>query len=159
MGGSVSTGLQLWADSDSSVGNSRRCCRRYERHAAGFGINGAASGGYPTVLVGGRSATVTNYNDIDSQPSVTFTTPAGSVGPADIQLTGQYGSVTLPRAFEYLQEQVVSSLHPLAMAVDSTRNKLYVADGGSGSVMTVDNTTLATTLCSLLRMVQQRHWQ
>jgi sugar lactone lactonase YvrE len=110
----------------------------------GFGINGAGSGGYPTVLVGGSSATVTNYNAIGFQPSVTFTTPAGSVGPADIQLTGQYGSITLPHAFEYLQERVVGSLQPLAMVVDSARNKLYVADGASGSVVAADNTTLTT---------------
>lgn len=111
----------------------------------GFGLNGAGSEGYPTVLVGGRSATVTNSNALGPQPSVTFTTPPGSVGPADIQLTGQYGSITLPNAFEYLQEQVVSSLQPLAMVVDTARNKLYVADAASGDVVAVDNVTLATS--------------
>ena len=83
------------------------------------------------MTVGGQSATVTNYSYVGGQPAVTFETPPGSVGDtADIELTGQYGTIKLPEAFEYVQEHVVSSLQPVAMVFDAGRNRLYVADGG-----------------------------
>lgn len=106
----------------------------------GNGFDGAS--GYPTVLVGGQSATVTAANSI----YVTFTTPAGAIGPADIQLTSKFGTTTATGAFTYVSQQLIPSLLSNQMLVDNTRNQLYVADGNSGNVYLVNSTTLAASV-------------
>jgi hypothetical protein len=54
------------------------------------------------VSVGGQPATVTHAFGY-APGMVTFTTPAGNSGLADITVTTSNGSVTAPRAFQYLQ--------------------------------------------------------
>jgi sugar lactone lactonase YvrE len=110
----------------------------------GNGLSNGASGASPTVTVGGRTATVTNFVDVNGSETVTFTTPAGTAGSADIEVTSAYGTATIAGGFQYVSEQVIGSLQPVAMVVDSARNQLYVADGASGSAIAVNLTTLAT---------------
>lgn len=104
----------------------------------GAGINGTVKG----VTIGGRPAPQT---DSRSTGIVNVVTPQGSAGPADVVIDTAYGSLTLPGAFRYLQEQVVANLVPLSVVPDTPRNKLYVADYNTGAVLSVDNTTLAVT--------------
>jgi hypothetical protein len=108
-------------------------------YGEGFDV---ASGGYPAVLVGGQGASVTAANS----KSVTFNTPAGAVGPADIQLTSIFGTTTVPGGFTYVTQQLIPSLLANQMVVDNARNRIYVADANSGSVFVVNATTLATTV-------------
>jgi hypothetical protein len=107
-----------------------------------YGNGFDVSSGYPTVLVGGRTATVT----VAARNSVTFTTPPGVVGAADIQLTSMFGTTTVPGGFTYVTQQLIPSLLPNQMVVDNARNQIYVADANSGNVFVVNGATLAATV-------------
>jgi hypothetical protein len=108
---------------------------------SGYGFD--VKSGNPEITVGGRTATVTNFTTTLTYQIVTFTVPAGPVGPADIQLTSLYGTTTIKSGFEYLKQQTIPSVQPLQMIVDNLRNQLYIADYASGNVLAVDATTLA----------------
>ncbi len=107
----------------------------------GYGFN--VQTGYPQITVGGRTATVTAFANTITPQTVTFAVPAGTIGPADIQLTSLYGTATIKSGFQYIKQQTIPSIQPLQMVVDNARNQLYIADHASGNVLAVDATTLA----------------
>jgi hypothetical protein len=121
----------------------------------GYGFD--SSNGQPQITVGGSSATVTNVNLFTQiSPftfpieSLTFTTPSGAAGLADITVTTSYGSTTVKGGFRYLTQNLISGLSPAQMVLDESRGRLYVADFGSGDVKNIDINTLAvTTLMSI----------
>jgi hypothetical protein len=99
------------------------------------------------VTVGGNAATVTKAfagPGISPFPfpmdQVTFTTPAGNPGPADVVVTTPSGAATLAGGFHYLQAvQSYPASSALAQAVyDRSRQRLYVADAASNMVDVFD---------------------
>ena len=74
-----------------------------------YGLGLGTQTSLPTITIGGAAATVTAINTFNSHDVVTFKTPSGSVGPADLVLTSYAGSVTRPSAFLYCSH----SPHPL----------------------------------------------
>lgn len=107
-----------------------------------YGNGFDSSSGSPTVTVGGSSATVTSANST----MVTFTTPPGGAGPADIQLTSMFGTTTIPGGYTYVTQKLIPSLIANQMIVDNVRNLIYVADANTGNVFSVNATTLASTV-------------
>ncbi|HEY3705028.1 MAG TPA: IPT/TIG domain-containing protein [Terracidiphilus sp.] len=107
-----------------------------------YGNGFDATSGSPTVTVGGATATVTSarYN------TVNFTTPPGTVGPADIQLTSDFGTTTVRGGFIYMTQKLIPSLLPNQMIVDNARNLIYVADANTGNVYSVNAATLASSV-------------
>lgn len=99
------------------------------------------------VTVGGNPAAVTNAfpgPGISPFPfpmdQVTFTTPSGSSGPADIIVTTPVGSATVPSGFHYLQNvQTFPVSGTLAEVVyDQSRQRLYTADYATNQVYVFD---------------------
>ena len=99
------------------------------------------------VTVGGNAAVVTQAfagPGISPFPfpmdQVTFTTPAGNPGPADIVVTTPVGSATVSGGFDYLQNvQNFPVSGTLAEVVyDSSRQRLYSADYGTNKVYVFD---------------------
>jgi hypothetical protein len=99
------------------------------------------------VTVGGKAATVTNAfagPGISPFPfpmdQVTFTTPAGNPGPADIVVTTPVGSATVSSGFHYLQNvqtfPVSSTLSEVVY--DQSRQRLYTADYNTNKVYVFD---------------------
>ena len=99
------------------------------------------------VTVGGKSATVTNaFGGPGISPfpfpmdQVTFTTPTGNPGPADIVVTTPAGSASLPGGFHYVQNvQTFPVSSTLAeFAYDQTRQRLYAGDYNTNLVYVFD---------------------
>jgi hypothetical protein len=114
----------------------------------GYGFDSKNS--HVAVTVGGMAATVTNVNLLAgispfSFPieHITFVTPRGIAGPADITVTTDTGSTTVQKGFRYISHQLISGVLPLQMAVDESRNRLYVADYSSGDVKFIDLNSMA----------------
>ena len=106
------------------------------------GLGLGTSTGFPTVTLGGAAATVTAFTSSSAGDVVTFTTPAGKVGFADLGLSSYAGSVTRPAAFQYCAHTLVPSVIPYQMVLDPTRNQLYVADYPTSSVLVIDGASL-----------------
>ncbi|MGC2299544.1 MAG: IPT/TIG domain-containing protein [Acidobacteriaceae bacterium] len=99
------------------------------------------------VTVGGNAATVTRafagagfFPFPFPMDQVTFTTPAGNPGPADVVVTTPAGIATVAGGFHYLQGvQSYPASSALAQAVyDRSRQRLYAADAGSNVVDVFD---------------------
>ncbi len=99
------------------------------------------------VTVGGKTAVMTSAfagSGISPFPfpmdQVTFTTPAGSPGAADIVVTTPVGSATVSGGFHYLQNvQSFPVSTTLAEVVyDSSRQRLYAADYATNKVYVFD---------------------
>jgi hypothetical protein len=99
------------------------------------------------VTVGGKVATVTQaFAGAGISPfpfpmdQVTFTTPAGNPGAADIVITTPAGTATVTLGFHYLQSaQNYAAPSTLTEAVyDRLRQRLYAADGRSNVVDVFD---------------------
>ncbi|MFZ3265814.1 MAG: IPT/TIG domain-containing protein [Terriglobales bacterium] len=99
------------------------------------------------VTVGGKTATVTNAfagPGISPFPfpmdQVTFTTPAGAPGRADIVVTTPVGAATVSGGFHYLQNvQSFPISTTLAEVVyDPSRQRLYAADYATNKVYVFD---------------------
>ena len=99
------------------------------------------------VTVGGKAATVTSaFAGPGVSPflfpmdQVTFTTPAGIPGPADIVVTTPVGSATVANGFNYLQNvrtyPVSSTLAEIAY--DQSRQRLYATDYKTNLVYVFD---------------------
>lgn len=99
------------------------------------------------VTVGGKPASVTNasaYPGISPFPfpmdRVTFTTPAGTPGAADVVITTPVGSATIAGGFHYFQNAqsfpVSSTLAEIVY--DKSRQRLYAADYQSSVVDVFD---------------------
>jgi DNA-binding beta-propeller fold protein YncE len=102
------------------------------------------------VTVGGKSAAVTDAfagPGISPFPfpmdQVTFTTPAGNPGPADIIVTTPVGSATISSGFHYLQNvQTFPISSTLSEVVyDHSRQRLYTADYNTNKVYVFDLST------------------
>lgn len=119
-----------------------------------FGYGFDTSSGQPQVTVGGVPAAVTNVNLYSSIPpfpveSLTFNTPPGQLGFADISVSAGFGSTTLKNGFQYLSHRQIPGVLPSQMVLDETRGRLYVADVVTGDVKSVDvNTLTVSTLIS-----------
>jgi sugar lactone lactonase YvrE len=116
----------------------------------GYGFD--TSSGQPQVTVGGAPATVTNVNLFAGISPftfpieyLTFTTPVGSPGFADITVTTGSGSTTIKNGFQYVTHLQIPGVLPAQMALDESRGRLYVADVASGNVKSVDTNTLGVT--------------
>jgi len=99
------------------------------------------------VTVGGKAAAVTfasAYPGLSPFPfqmdRVTFTTPAGTAGPADIVVTTPAGSATVAGGFHYLESvQNFPVSRTLAqVAYDQSRQRLYAADYATNLVYVFD---------------------
>ena len=108
-----------------------------------YGQGLGTSTNFPTVTIGGTAATVTDVRSFNDQDIVTFKTPAGKTGLADLTLTSYAGSVTQPGAFLYCPHSLIPSVLPYQMVTDNLRNQLYVADSTTVSVLAIDGTTFA----------------
>jgi hypothetical protein len=107
-------------------------------------------GGVPAIVSSGQNLS-TGFSDYPFPiEQLTFVTPPGPIGPADITLTTSYGSFTEPKGFQYISHALVPGLLPVQMQLDEPRGLLYVADAATGNVMAVDvNTLKVSTLLSL----------
>ncbi|MDE3202112.1 MAG: IPT/TIG domain-containing protein [Acidobacteriota bacterium] len=112
-----------------------------------FGYGLAFDASAIQVKVGGNAATVTQAfvgAGISPFPfpldQVTFTTPAGNPGPADIAITTPAGSATVVGGFHYLQSaQLYPSSVAFAQAVyDKSRQRLYASAVNSNVVDVFD---------------------
>jgi hypothetical protein len=106
--------------------------------------------GQPQVTVGGAPATVTKVNlSTGISPFtfpmeyLTFSTPSGAMGFADISVTTNNGSATVKNGFQYATYRQIPGVLPAQMLLDEYRGRLYVADVRTGKVLTVNTTTLA----------------
>ncbi len=106
---------------------------------------GLGVGSMPQVTVGGAAANVSSVTGPPGIETLTFVTPPGTVGAADIQVISAYGSTTVKSGFRYLQEHLIGSVLPYQMVVDNARGLLYVADANSGNVLSINASTLAVS--------------
>lgn len=99
------------------------------------------------VTIGGKAATVTNAfagPGISPFPfpmdQVTFTTPAGTPGPADIVVTTPAGSATVAGGFHYLAnvQSFPVSATLSEVVYDQSRQRLYAADYNTNKVDVFD---------------------
>jgi hypothetical protein len=99
------------------------------------------------VTVGGKAAAVTGAfagPGISPFPfpmdQVTFTTPAGIPGPANIVVTTPAGSATVSNGFHYLQSLQTFPVSPTLSEVvyDQSRQRLYTADYNTNKVYVFD---------------------
>jgi hypothetical protein len=116
----------------------------------GYGFD--TSSGQPQVTVGGTPATVTKLNlAAGISPFtfpieyLTFTTPIGSPGFADIAVTTDSGSTSVKNGFQYVAHLEIPGVLPAQMVLDETRGRLYAADVATGDVKSVNTSTLAVT--------------
>jgi hypothetical protein len=122
----------------------------------GFGFNDldpltVSNGGRSPmeVMVGGNSGKVT-VKAASCAPSdyvyplqcVSFQTPAGTLGMADITVANGYGNFTLKNGFRYVSHRKIPGVIPVAMALDELRGVLYAADAATGDVKSIDLQTL-----------------
>jgi hypothetical protein len=121
----------------------------------GYGFD--TSNGQPTVTVGSASATVISVSlSLGISPftfpieHLTFTTPVGAPGFADITVSTPSGSTTVKNGFQYIAHTVISGIAPAQMVLDESRGFLYVADFASGDVKSINVSTnaVATLLAS-----------
>jgi DNA-binding beta-propeller fold protein YncE len=114
-----------------------------------YGYGMAFDAGQISVTVGGNGATVTSAfagSPLSGFPfpldQVTFTTPAGNPGAADIVLKTPVGTATVKDGFHYLAKaKSFAASGGLTEAVyDRSRKRLYAADGGSNAVVVFDAT-------------------
>lgn len=102
--------------------------------------------GHIQVTVGGNAATVTRAfaapRILFTYPidQVTFTTPAGNPGAADIVVTTPVGTAAVTGGFHYLEsvQSYPASSTLTEVVYDQFRQRLYAADGGSNVVDVFD---------------------
>lgn len=87
-----------------------------------------------TVTVGGNPATNVN---ITSATSVTFVTPAGTLGLCDITLLNlDGGTVTASAAYTYIVESIYHQIADVAEKLRKSNFPLMATDGNSGLIVT-----------------------
>lgn len=108
-----------------------------------YGYGFGASTGSISVTIGGQAATVVSVNALpaiagllsldNTYPfpleSVVLTTPPGAAGEADLVVTSGIGSVTQPKAFQYLsssEKYANAGLHKF-LVYDPSRQRLYLS--------------------------------
>lgn len=125
----------------------------------GYGLLGAS--GAPTVIIGGKAATVTGaakyqyFNDSGFNISYPFfgvdevmvTIPPGSSGPADITLTSSAGTSTLKNGFTYLPVSDYSSADTFTyLLYDAQRHWVYLSGGDHIDVFSADTNQFLTPI-------------
>ena len=118
----------------------------------GHGLLGKS--GNTSVTIGGQAATVTraseyinfNYSTINlAYPffgidEILVTIPPGPSGPADVTVTSDSGTTTLPKAFTYVPISDYSSADTLTYVLyDPKRHRVYVSAGDHIDVFNADS--------------------
>ena len=118
----------------------------------GYGLIGN-NGATPTVTIGGESAKVTakskyvDFNDSGfnavypfvAVDEVLVTVPPGNPGAADVTVTSEAGTATLPKAFNYIPITDYSSADTFTFVLyDPQRHWVYLSAGDHIDVFSVD---------------------
>lgn len=110
-----------------------------------------------TVSIGGNKATVTStvtqyppFTGEQTDMFLSYTTPSGVPGWADLTVTTPNGSSTLPHSFFFAKSVTDYALSdtPTFALLDSKRNQLYLSAGNHIDVFSLSSFTFATPLSS-----------
>ena len=118
-------------------------------HIVGLGLPtdptqiGVTIGNQPATVV---SSTFLHYGPFPTQ-DVQITLPPGSPGLADLKLTTPAGSVTLPKAYQFVDIQdFAEASSPQAVLFDRFRNQVYVSAGDHVDVFSPVSRSFAAPL-------------